>query len=92
MIEGNINRTLLDHEERISALEKRLRGADDSGPLLVQKKRSAKEFLMSKNMSAETQRSWRLRITWSASTRSLLLTSPIWRRFFGQRARSCRKK
>jgi len=52
----DVNRTLLNHEERISALEKLLKGGGDGAPSVSLKKQSAREFLMSKNIGAETQR------------------------------------
>jgi hypothetical protein len=54
MLDGDGDRTWLNHEERISALEKLWR--DGGAPPVVQKKQSAKEFLISKSVGAETQK------------------------------------
>lgn len=51
-----VNDTLLKHEERISALEKLLRGTGDGASVLSLKKQSPKEFLMSKGTKTETQK------------------------------------
>jgi hypothetical protein len=47
-MERDVSQTLLDHEERIAALEKLLKGSGDGSPPVAQKKQSAKEFLISK--------------------------------------------
>jgi hypothetical protein len=51
---SNLSQILHDHEARISALEKRLEGA--SAQFVAQKKQSAREFLLSKTVSADTQK------------------------------------
>ena len=52
----SVKQAILDHEERISALEKLLKGMEPGAPSVVQKKQSAKEFLMGKSVSADTQK------------------------------------
>jgi hypothetical protein len=53
---SDINQVLRDHEARISALEKRLEGAGAIAQAPGQKKQSAKEFLLSKKISTDTQK------------------------------------
>ncbi len=54
--QDTVSETLLKHEERISALERLLRGGGDGSAVLSLKKQSAKEFLMSKDIGTETQK------------------------------------
>jgi len=53
---NDISKTLLNHEHRIAALESLLGGTGAPGVLPPSKKQSAKEFLISKNVSVETQK------------------------------------
>jgi hypothetical protein len=54
---SDISQLLQDHEARISALEKRLEAAAGApAQVAIPKKQSAKEFLLSKKISTETQK------------------------------------
>ena len=52
----DISQLLQDHEARISALEKRLEAVGAPAQAAIPKKQSAKEFLLSKKISADTQK------------------------------------
>lgn len=52
----DISQLLQDHEARISALEKRFEAAGAPTQVAIQKKQSAKEFLLSKKVAADTQK------------------------------------
>lgn len=52
----DLDQVLRDHEMRISALEKRFEGAGPVAQAARSKKQSAKEFLLSKSINADTQK------------------------------------
>lgn len=53
---SDMSQLLQDHEIRISALEKRFEAVGAPTQVTTQKKQSAKEFLLSKKISADTQK------------------------------------